>query len=168
MRSRSLNAEHRAGIVQLRNRRKHLQKEIQQTRIKYDAKRKEVYDRNRVAATHYGPNQEVWIDISVGKVGNAQKLGINRKRGIIIDQIGENTYVVEYDDKTVEPVNVERIYTIHRESNNDRRNDNDTKPVKKGKNSHRNFKKRQRKRSRQNVMNDTSPNKRRRLHTNHY
>ena len=162
LRMKKLDAEHRAGITALRNRRHHLQKEIQETRIKYDTKRKEIYDRKREPASHYGPNQEVWVDVSVGKVGNAQKLGINRKRAIIVDQIGENTYVVEYNDGKVEPVNVERMYTVIRKSNNDIRNNDNPIPVKKGKNANRNFKKRQRKRARRNSMNDSNPNKRRR------
>ena len=160
-----MNAEQRAGITALRNRRKHLQTEIQQNRDKYDAKRKEIYDRKREPSSHYKPNQEVWIDKSVGKVGNAQKLGINRKRGFVIDQIGENTYVVEYaDDKKIEPVNVERMYTVHRESNNDNGNIINPKPVINGKNKNRNFKRRQRKRGRRNQINNSSSNKRRRLH----
>ena len=54
----------------------------------------------------------VYVDIAVGKVGNERKLSINRKRGIIMDKISENTYVAKYDDGRLEPVNVDRLYTI--------------------------------------------------------
>ena len=163
LKPRSLDAEQRAGIIALRQRRKHLQKEIQQTKIKYDQKRKQVYDRNRVTSTHYKPNQEVWVDISVAKVGNVKKLGINRKKAHIIDQLGENTYVVEYENGKVEPVNVDRLYTVIRESNND---DDDIKPIKKGKQSYKNYKKRRRNRDKRNGNNSQPPYKKRRLHTN--
>ena len=152
LRSKTLDAEQRAGIIALRNRRRHLKKEIQQTKLKYDAKRKELYDRKRVPATHYRPGQKVWVDISVAKVGNVRKLGINRKPAIIIDQLGENAYVVEYDNKKVEPVNVDRLYTVIRESN------------KHGKNKQKNFKRRQKKRRRAAMANMVhSPTKRRRM-----
>ena len=94
--------------------RKHMRDEIEITRIKYDRERKKQYDKTRVAATYYAPNQDVYVDTSVGKVGNRRKLPINRKKGTIIDQIGENAYTVKYyDDGKVEPVNVERMYIIN-------------------------------------------------------
>ena len=91
------------------------------------------------------------------------KLGINRKRGHVVDQLGENTYVIEYDDGKVEPVNIERLYILLRESNVRKHSDN-SRHVKKGKNSRRNFKKRQRRRNKRNNISQP-PNKRRRVYT---
>ena len=80
-----LDAEHRAGIRELTRHRDSLKKEIAAAQQKYNQRRKELYDRDRLAPTHYVDGQEVWVDVSVGKVGNERKLGINRKRGIIIE-----------------------------------------------------------------------------------
>jgi len=79
---------------------------------KYNAAQKRYYDKNRVQAIEYKAGEKVYIDTSVGKVGNPRKLGINRKQAIIVDQIGSNVYAVKYKDGKVDPINVERIYKV--------------------------------------------------------
>ena len=112
-----VNAKHRAFISAMRKHRRHLQLELEQSRIKYDTKRKQYYDENRIPASKYQVGQEIYVDVSVGKVGNVAKLGVNRKRAIIMDPIGENSYTVKFDDGKISAVNVERIYTTSKESN---------------------------------------------------
>ena len=155
-----LNAEHRAGIDQLIKHRENMKQEIAASQAKYNVKRKQLYDKQRVAPTHYASGQEVWIDVSVGKVGNAAKLGINRKKGHILDKISQNAYIVKFDNGKVEPVNVERLYTLSRVKRNDKR---DKKWKKNGKNSHRNFKRRAKKRQlKKNTINNQPPRKQQR------
>ena len=154
-----LDAEHRAGITELKKHRENLKKEIAAVREKYNKKRKELYDKSRVAPTHYKDGQEVWIDISVGKVGNARKLGINRKRGHILDKLSQNAYIVKFDDGKVEPINVDRLYTLSKSCTNKQ-----NKIIKRGKNNHRNYKRRERKRKIKNSNKNVKypPHKRRR------
>ena len=151
-----LNAEHRAGINQLIKHRENLKQEIAASQAKYNQKRKELYDRQRVAPTHYSSGQEVWIDVSVGKVGNAAKLGINRKKGHILDKISQNAYIVKFDNGKVEPVNVDRLYTLSRS----KRNDKGDRKMRITKNSHRNFKRRAKKRRWKNNNDNSSIRKR--------
>ena len=136
-----VNAKHRAFISAMRKHRQHLQLELEQSRIKYDTKRKQYYDRNRFPASKYQIGQEIYVDVSIGKVGNVAKLGVNRKHAVIIDSIGENSYTVKFDDGKISAVNVERIYTISKESNISNKSKS-----KRGKSAHKNFKKRAKKR----------------------
>ena len=106
-----------------------------------------------MAPTHYVDGQEVWVDVSVGKVGNERKLGINRKRGIIIDKISQNAYIVKYDDGKVEPMNVDRLYTLSKVEREGEFKTNKTK----GNNSHRHFKQRARKRKLKECANNKKP-----------
>ena len=65
-----------------------------------------------------------------------------------MDQIGENVYVVQFDDKKISPVNVERIYSIvkqRKESNNSHT---------KRRNAQSNKRRRGRKRSLKQMLND--------------
>lgn len=105
--------------------------------------------KQRVAPTHYQIGQEVWIDVSVGKVGNARKLGINRKKGQILDKISQNAYTIKFDNGKVEPVNVERLYTLSRIKRDGKRD----RIVNISKNSHRNWKRRAKKRKLKNITN---------------
>ena len=112
LRPMRMDAEHRAYIKLMHKHRKVLQQEVINNQNQYASKMKKTYDSKRVAPTRYRVNQEVYVDHSVGKQGNERKLGINRKHAKIMDKIGANTYVVKYDDGKMEPVNVERMYTI--------------------------------------------------------
>ena len=78
--------------------RDHLKKEITATMDKYNQQRKRYYDKNRIPPREYVNDECVYVDVSVGKVGNKAKLPINRKRAHIIDKIGDNAYVVRYDN----------------------------------------------------------------------
>ena len=150
LRALKLDAEHRAGIRALIKHRDSLRKEIAAATEKYNAKRKELYDKNRVAPTQYRNNQTVWVDVSVGKVGNARKLGINRKRAIIMDKISQNAYIIKYDDGKVEPMNVDRLYTL---SKSKRVTKHQKESVNKmGKNKRRNYKRRAKKRKIKNAL----------------
>ena len=66
-----------------------------------------------------------------------------------MDAIGENSYTVKFDDGKLSPVNVERIYTVSRESNISSKS-------KRGKNAHKNFKKRAKKRKLRDIHDDNS------------
>ena len=112
MRPLRVDAEHRSYIKLMNQHRQILQKEIIANQKEYGKKMKKQFDSKRVPPRRYRVNQDIYVDQSVGKVGNSKKLGINRKHGIIMDKIGANTYVVRYDDGRTEPVNVERMYTI--------------------------------------------------------
>ena len=111
-RSIKLSAEHRNFIAAAAKHREHLMKEIQATSKQYEESMKRAYDRSRESPTHYPPGQVIYVDFAVGTVGNRRKMAINRKRGVIIDKISSNAYVVAYDDGKIEPVNVDRLYTI--------------------------------------------------------
>jgi len=145
-----VNAKHRAFITTLRKHREHLQSELLQSRIKYDNKRKEYYDKHRVPATKYTIGQDIFVDISVGKVGNAAKLGVNRKHAIIMDPIGDNSYTVKFDDGKLSAVNVERIYTVSKSNIK-------AKP-KRGRNAHKNYKRRAKKRKLRDSINNNDGN----------
>ena len=155
-----INAKHRDFIREARKRRQHLIKEIQDKEAKYDTKRKADYDAQRLPASNYNPGDTVFIDVSVGKVGNKKKLGINRKRGTIIDQIGDNVYTIQYDNGKIEPVNVDRLYTVSKTKNKSI----SSQPPKPGKNRHRNYKRRNKKRKikSSNSNKYSPPNKRQR------
>ena len=112
LRPMRMDAEHRAYIKMMSQHRRILQREVIQNQNKYASQMKKTYDSKRVPPTRYRVNQEIYVDHSVGKTGNERKLGINRKHAMIMDKIGANTYVVKYDDGKLEPVNVERMYTI--------------------------------------------------------
>ena len=135
-----MNARHRDFIRETRKRREHLIKEIQAKEAEYDKRRKAKYDSHRVASTQYKPGDVVFIDCDVGKVGNKRKLGINRKRAIIVDQIGDNSYSIRYQDGKIEPVNVDRLYTVSRSRSTP------SNPQVRGKHSKRNYKRRTQKR----------------------
>jgi hypothetical protein len=141
----TVNAEHRAFIDTMKKHRDNLYNSIKQNMNKYNEKRKQYYDKDRVKATHYKPNQSVYVDFTISQVGNRRKLDINRKHGIIMDKISYNVYVVKYDDGKVEPVNVDRLYTITTNGT--------TKNKKKDKNKRR---QRNNKR-RQTILNDENP-----------
>ena len=108
----TINAEHRSYIDTISKYRKHLQREIKDNMDKYNTSMKAAYDKKREAPQQYRNAQEVYVDFAVGTVANKRKLSINRKRGQIIDKISANTYVICYDDGRIEPVNVDRLYTI--------------------------------------------------------
>ena len=107
---RRLNGEHRAYIEQLQRLRNDMADQIRSRRKKYDAARKRSFDRKRVPAIHYKVNEVVYVDTRAGQQGNARKLPINRKRGRILDKIGQNVFVIRYDDGEIDKVNVARIY----------------------------------------------------------
>ena len=123
----TLNAEHRGYIDALTKQQKQLRKEIRDNMKTYNLASKAAYDKKRVPPLYYGPNQPVFIDDTVGKVGNKKKMAINQRRARIIDKIAANAYVVAYDDGRIEPVNIERIFTTSRsrkskKSQNNKRN----------------------------------------------
>ena len=74
---------------------------------------------NRDAPAVYYPNETVYVDATIGKDGNAAKLGINRPRAVIMDKISENVYVIKYENGRVEPINVDRLYTLSAASQQD-------------------------------------------------
>ena len=107
---RRLNGEHREYIAQMQKLRDDMAEQIHSRQTKYNAARKRDFDRGRVPAVHYKVNDIVYVDTRSGRHGNARKLPINRKRGRVLDKVGENVFVIRYDDGDIDKVNVQRIY----------------------------------------------------------
>ena len=108
-----MNRTHRDAIELLDQYHSVLQSEIKAARDHYDRNSKKYYDKKRTATPELSLGTVVYVDMSLAKVGNKKKLGINRKKGRITDRIGQNVYVIKYENGKFEPVNIERIYRVH-------------------------------------------------------
>ena len=114
--SPALRAAVKAYVHKMTGLREDIQTQIRLRTKGYDESRKVAYDRKRIPSTRYQTGERVYVDTRSGKVGNAKKLPINRKSARITDKIGENVYVVRYDDGSIDKVNVRRILKPRQES----------------------------------------------------
>ena len=104
-------------VNDLKKRTKIIIKEMRANMDRYDKYRKQYYDKKRIAPIEYRNLERVLVDVSDSVKGNKKKLNINRKEGEIIDKLNDNVYVVQFDNGKRESINIERIYKI--ESNNE-------------------------------------------------
>ncbi|MCP4477245.1 MAG: hypothetical protein GY818_04050, partial [Planctomycetaceae bacterium] len=80
---------------------------------RYQSYQKTAFDQKRVPAVHYDCFEEVWIDETDTQVGTAAKVNANRRKGVIVDKIGENSYLVKLTKSgRYTPVNVGRMYKV--------------------------------------------------------
>ena len=81
---------------------------------RYDEYRKQYYDKNRKPAKEYKRGEEVMVDFNQGVSGNKKKLDINRRRGIVVDKLNDNSYMIKYKDSDkLEGVNIKRIFKLN-------------------------------------------------------
>ena len=107
----AMNAGHRSYVAKMAKYYEAMDAHIKFNMIRYNARRKIDYDKNRIPATHYYDGDEVWIDADERKVGNKRKLPINRVKGVIVDKIGDNAYTLRLTQSgKYVPVNVSQIY----------------------------------------------------------
>ncbi len=72
----AINSGHRAYMDKMKHYYHDLDEYIKLNRASYHQEQQQQYDRVRIPPTHYGPFEPVWIDYSVGMVGNEAKLPI--------------------------------------------------------------------------------------------
>ena len=149
-------ARQRFDINQFDEEYQRLQQEVQAAQDAYSKAQKMRYDESREEPPEYLPFAEVYIETATGKVGNKKKLGINRKKAIIIDKLSDNVYVVEYADSTMDIVNVERMYQVRTAATADQESHTNVLPT----TAKHNFKQRARKRNitqtiKKRIMKDT-------------
>ncbi len=172
----SIDSTHRAYMSKMKQLHSALDEHIKMKRASYHESMKRDFDKLRVAATHYDPFEPVWVDSGVGRVGNAAKLLVNRKFGHIMDQCGDNAYIVRIADTgKYEPVNVNRIYKqIPIDINNDspltksairHMKNNETINKKQHRDRHARQRRKKRKHNQLNIANtNANPSKRRHIH----
>ena len=157
--SPALRAAVKAYIRKMSGLRKDLQSQIRSRTAAYDKTRKIAYDKKRISSTRYKTGERVWVDTRSGKVGNAKKLPINRKQAHITDKIGENVYVVRYDDGSLDKVNVRRLLKPRKKKteakNRDKSSESNTDDIPvRGRHANRNAWKRRKKRQKSRRRND--------------
>ena len=154
IREMPLTAEHRGYFNAITKQQKHLHKDVQDHLDVYNQRTRDKYDETQDPPPFYRPNQIVWVDDAVGKVGNRKKMQINQRRASIIDKISENAYVVVYENGRIEPVNIDRLFTkarARRSKESKIAKNNRLRDRKRAK-----AKDRKRKRERDNTYNDSS------------
>ena len=108
-----MTSAHRAFVETYSKIHKQQNEAVKERMKKYNLAQKERYDKQRKVPVQYAPNEAVIVDMTPRMVGNKRKLRINKHRGVIIDKIGDNAYVVKLDDTNkYMPVNVSQIYRL--------------------------------------------------------
>jgi len=97
-------------VHHLHSHREFLIKEIKQRLNKYDKERKKYYDKNRKKSKEYKKGDNVIIDNTQRVVGNKRKLDINRDKGVIMEKINNNSYLVKNSKGEFKKINITHIY----------------------------------------------------------